>query len=114
MSPSSQIVLAPCVFAACLTMVAACGAGRAEGDPADRDVAAATKETDDWRAMHEESYRTNWATIAGLHILEPGSQTAGSAPANDIVLPASASPRIGRFVLEGDVVRFEPEPGSKV
>jgi uncharacterized protein (DUF1684 family) len=78
-------------------------------------VAAATKETEAWRAMHEDSYRREWATIAGLHFLEPGSHTAGAAPANDIVLPASASsPRIGRFVLTGDVVRFEPEPGSRV
>lgn len=65
--------------------------------------------------MHEDSYRRNWATIAGLHFLEPGSYTAGAAPTNDIVLPASASsPRIGRFVLTGGVVRFEPEPGSRV
>jgi len=65
--------------------------------------------------MHEDSYRRNWATIAGLHFLAPGSQTAGSAKTNDIVLPASASsPRIGRFVLSGDQVRFEPEPGSRV
>ena len=85
------------------------------GDSAAIDVAAATKETEDWRAGHEDSYRRNWATIAGLHFLEPGSHTAGTAGTNDIVLPASASfSRIGRFVLTGDVVRFEPEPGSRV
>ena len=79
------------------------------------DVGAATKETEDWRAMHEESYRRNWATIAGLHFLEPGSHTAGSARGNDIVLPASASsPRVGRFVLSGDVVRFEPDAAARV
>ena len=65
--------------------------------------------------MHEESYRNNWATIAGLHFLESGSHTAGSASGNDIVLPASASsPRIGRFILQGDAVRFEPEAAAKV
>ena len=65
--------------------------------------------------MHEDSYRRQWTTIAGLHFLGPGSHTAGVAPTNDIVLPASASsPRIGRFVLTGDVVRFEPEPGPRV
>jgi uncharacterized protein (DUF1684 family) len=97
------------------TMAAACSSKEAAPDPAAVDVAAATKETEDWRAEHEESYRTNWATIAGLHFLEPGSRTAGTASTNDIVLPASAAfPRIGRFVLAGDVVRFEPEPGSDV
>lgn len=99
-----------CPVMTCL-VTAAC----ASGDPAASDVAAATKETEVWRAMHEASYRRNWASIAGLHFLQPGSQTAGSAPMNDIVLPASASaPRIGRFVLQGDVVRFEPEPGAGV
>jgi uncharacterized protein (DUF1684 family) len=80
-----------------------------------KDAAAAIKETEAWRAMHEDSYRRNWATIAGLHVLEPGSHTAGSASGNDIVLPASASsPRVGQFVVRGDVVRFEPEAGAKV
>jgi uncharacterized protein (DUF1684 family) len=79
------------------------------------DVGAATKETEDWRAEHEHNYRRNWVTIAGLHFLEPGSHAAGTAKTNDIVLPASASsPRIGRFVLTGNVVTFEPEPGSRV
>ncbi|HKE84671.1 MAG TPA: DUF1684 domain-containing protein [Vicinamibacterales bacterium] len=94
--------------------VAACRT-RSSQDPATIDVAAATKETEDWRAKHEESYRREWSTIAGLHFLEPGTHTAGSARTNDIVLPASASsPRIGRFVLQGDLVRFEPERGSHV
>jgi len=94
--------------------VAACRGGAAV-DPAATDAAAATAETEKWRAMHEESYRNNWATIAGLHFLEPGSHTAGSGAGNDIVLPASASsPRIGRFVLQGDAVRFEPEAAAKV
>ena len=59
-------------------------------DPAAVDVAAATKETEDWRASTRTSYRREWATIAGLHFLEPGSHTAGTATTNDIVLPASA------------------------
>jgi uncharacterized protein (DUF1684 family) len=84
-------------------------------DPAVADVAAATKETEEWRAMHESSYRRNWVTIAGLHFIEPGSHTAGIAPTNDIVLPVSASsPRIGRFVVQGDAVRFEPDPRAGV
>ena len=101
------VAVSLCVAPACRT--------RSSQDPATIDVAAATKETEDWRAKHEESYRREWSTIAGLHFLEPGTHSAGSARANDIVLPASASsPRIGRFVLKGDVVRFEPERGSHV
>jgi uncharacterized protein (DUF1684 family) len=113
--PAHSRAAALCSIAALLATAPACSSNGASPDPAAADVAAATKESEDWRAEHEKSYRTNWATIAGLHFLEPGSHTAGTASTNDIVLPASAaSPRIGRFVLANDVVRFEPEPGSKV
>ena len=106
---------AVCVIIISIAITAACTSSSPSPDPAASDVAAATKETEDWRAEHEKSYRTNWATIAGLHFLEPGSHTAGTARTNDIVLPASAAaPRIGRFVLADDAVRFEPEPGSSV
>jgi uncharacterized protein len=105
---------ARCAAAACLVISSACRSDQPV-DPAQADVTAATKETEQWRAEHEESYRKNWSTIAGLHFLEPGTHTAGTAKTNDIVLPASAaSPRIGRFVLKDRVVRFEPEPGSRV
>ncbi|MCA1563743.1 MAG: DUF1684 domain-containing protein, partial [Acidobacteria bacterium] len=49
-----------------------------------------------------------------LHALKPGINTVGSAAANDIVLPASAPPALGRFVLEGEQVRFEPAAGARV
>jgi len=78
------------------------------------NVEAATKETDAWRAKHEADYRREWVTIAGLHFLEPGSHSAGSAPSNEIVLPASAPPFLGTFVLHDRVVRFEPQPGATV
>jgi uncharacterized protein (DUF1684 family) len=67
-----------------------------------------------WRAEHEASYRRGYVTIAGLHTLEVGANTAGSAPTNDIVLPASVPATIGRFVLQGDQVRYEPAPDSAV
>ena len=78
------------------------------------DVEAATRESETWRAKHEADYRRDWVTIAGLHFLEMGSHSAGSDRSNDIVLPASTPPVVGRFVLANDVVRFEPEPGAAV
>lgn len=96
-----------------LVVLAGCSTGT-RADPAAVDVDAAMKETEEWRARHEADYRRDWSTIAGLHFLEQGSYTAGSARGNDIVLPPSAPGVIGRFVLEGDVVRFEPERGAKV
>jgi uncharacterized protein (DUF1684 family) len=109
--------LAMCALAICI-ITAGCRSTESSDpstDPAAVDGAAATRETEDWRAMHEASYRRNWVTIAGLHFIEPGSHTAGTAPTNDIVLPpAASSARIGRFVLKGDAVRFEPEPKAVV
>jgi hypothetical protein len=73
------------------------------------DAAAAA-----WRVKHEADYRRDWVSIAGLHPLEPGRNSAGSAATNDIVLPGSAAATIGVFTLEGGTVRFEPAPGAVV
>ena len=63
----------------------------------------------EWRAMHEKSYRENWATIAGLHFIEPGDYRIGSAKTNDIVLPASAPAAAGRVAVADDgIVRYQP------
>lgn len=72
----------------------------------------ARRETEAWRAKHEADYRRDWVTIAGLHFLEAGVQTAGSGPSNDIVLDAGAPAVLGRFTLESGRVRFEPDPAS--
>ena len=67
-----------------------------------------------WRAKHETDYRRDWVSIAGLFELKPGANSAGSAKGQDIVLPASIPPKLGRFVLTGKQVRFEPEAGVSV
>jgi uncharacterized protein (DUF1684 family) len=77
--------------------------------PSEADSAVAA-----WRAKHEVDYRRNYVTIAGLHELKPGVNTAGSRADLDIVLPASTPPTLGRFVREGQTVRFEVEPGVTV
>jgi uncharacterized protein (DUF1684 family) len=76
---------------------------------ADQDAAVAA-----WRAKHEVDYRRDFVTIAGLHDLKAGVNTAGSAAGSDIVLPASTPAAIGRFVRDGQTVRFEPAPGAQV
>jgi uncharacterized protein (DUF1684 family) len=67
-----------------------------------------------WRAEHEASYKANWVTIEGLHFLEPGIHTAGSAPDNDIVLTASLPARLGRFTVANDAVTFSAEPSAPI
>ena len=68
----------------------------------------------EWRVKHETDYRRDWVSIAGLHPLKQGSNTAGSAAGNDIVLAPTLPPTIGRFMLEGTRVRFEPAAGVSV
>jgi uncharacterized protein len=70
--------------------------------------------TEAWRAKHEADYRRDWASIAGMHPLKPGANTAGSAATNDIPLPASAPASVGTFVLNGKAVRFEPARAATV
>jgi uncharacterized protein (DUF1684 family) len=101
------------VLAASLTLVGACA--EPAKDPAPAPTPSPTPVTESpveiiekWRAKHDADYRRDWVSIAGLHPLKPGSNTAGSAPANDIVLPASLPARFGAFVLTGQRVRFEP------
>ena len=78
------------------------------------DAETANRTIAEWRTKHEADYRRDFVTIAGLHALKPGSNTAGSARTNDIVLPPSVPAAIGEFVLEGERVRFEPAPEAPV
>ena len=75
---------------------------------------AVVKEIQDFRARHEVDYRRDYVPLAGLFSLDEGVHTAGSAPTNNIVLPKPVAPSIGRFVLKGGHVGFEPAPGAPV
>jgi len=93
-----------------MALVAACHARSTTlPDPAAGNAAAA-----EWRTKHEADYRREWVSIAGLHMLKPGANTAGSASTNTIVLPASTPPSIGVFTLQGDRVRFDPAQDAAV
>ena len=75
--------------------------------------AAWVKTVEQWREKHEADYRKEYVGLAGLFSLKPGTNGAGSASSNDIILPKSTPPLVGRFVLSGDRVRFEPQAGVK-
>jgi len=104
------------VLAAAAVAVVTSGCGRApEDSPAvSMSNEAYVASVNEWRAQHEASYRRGYVTIAGLHSLKEGPNTAGSARTNDVVLPASVPAAIGRFVLTGDKVRYEPAPNTPV
>jgi uncharacterized protein (DUF1684 family) len=97
--------------AAMLTAFGACSRAPAAPPPLTPEV---VQEIEAWRTKHEVDYRRDWVTIAGLHDLTAGPNTAGSDPSSDIRLPASTPAALGRFVLEGQRVRFEPAKGANV
>ncbi len=56
----------------------------------------------------------DWVSIAGLHFLEPGTHTVGRSVKNDIVLTANVPDTIGRLVVKGTSIRYEPAAGVPV
>jgi uncharacterized protein (DUF1684 family) len=72
------------------------------------------QEVEKWRAKHEADYRREYVGLAGLFALKEGPNSAGGASSNDLVLPSATPSLIGRFVVAGQAVRFEPQPGVKV
>ena len=64
-------------------------------------------EAEAWRIKHEADYRRSWVTIAGLHFLDAGTQSAGSAPSNDIVLGGGGPAVLGRFTLDGTTYKLK-------
>jgi uncharacterized protein len=97
-----------------LWSVGACGSDAPTETPQTPGPKAADAAVAEWRAKHEADYRRDFVSIAGLHPLKPGSNSAGSAATHDIVLPASTPRTLGRFILAAGGVRFEPAPGAAV
>ena len=97
-------------------LTAACGGGPTSDSGTVPPAAAESPLVlnEKWRAKHETDYRRDWVTIAGLHPLKPGVNTAGSAASNDIVLPAATPAVLGRFVRDDRAVRFEPAADAAV
>jgi len=96
-----------------ITLAAACrnapSPEEAHPIPADH-----VQQVEQWRAKHETDYRRDWVSIAGLHPLKQGPNTAGTAAANDIDLSGALPPQLGTFTLQGQDVRFEPAAGAGV
>ncbi len=110
--PAQRLIVSGVIVMA----MSACGGG--SPDPATTSEAPAAVPApltvEAWRAKHEADYRRDYVSIAGLHDLKPGVNTAGSAAHHAIVLPPRTPPTVGRFVREDARVRFEPEPGVEI
>ena len=73
-------------------------------------------EVEGWveRRLSEMSAPDSWLSLIGLHWLQDGETTLGSAPDNDIVLPEKAASRVGRLVLAGGELRCLVDEGVVV
>lgn len=85
------------------------------------NVAASANPGDDYvgkvqsfRDKHEADYIRDWVSIAGLHFLEPGTHTVGSAVKNDVVVVANIPETIGRLQVQGSSITFAPAPNVSV
>ena len=64
-----------------------------------------------FRDKHEADYLREWVSIAGLHFLDAGTHTVGSGKTNDVVVVANLPATIGRLVVKGTSITFEPAAG---
>ena len=75
------------------------------------------KSVDTWHAgrIARLGAEDGWLTLIGRDWLNPGENTLGSAPGSTVLLPDWAAPaKAGLFILEGEIVRFRPFPGSGI
>ena len=67
-----------------------------------------------FRDKHEADYKRDWVSIAGLHFLDQGTHTVGSAVKNDVVVVANIPETIGRITVKGTSMTFQPAAGVTV
>src|SRR5690625_4950482 len=69
----------------------------------------------DWREAYDERLRADWGwlTVTGLHWIDEGSHSLGSAADADLRLNKGAPAHAANLIREGNAVRLEIiEPGA--
>jgi uncharacterized protein (DUF1684 family) len=91
---------------------AGAAAAAAAAPPAAADYAA---EVEAWRREREARLRApdGWLSLVGLTWLGKGASRFGSAPDDDVPLPAPAPPHAGTLLVDGTSVRIRFAPGVK-
>ncbi len=65
-----------------------------------------------WKAELSDDLKENWLPLAGLFWLKPGTNTFGSDPGNQVVLPQGRiAARAGSFDLNDSMVKLRILPG---
>ncbi|MEJ5208355.1 DUF1684 domain-containing protein [Denitratimonas sp. CY0512] len=94
-----------CLLAACLTLLMAL--------PAHAESSSYEQQIERQRQAREEGLKhpLGWLSLVGLHWIEPGRHTLGSAPDNHIVLAVGPA-HLGTLELADGVLRLEPATGA--
>ena len=81
--------------------------------PVDAQEADYAVDVAKWRTQREERLKADggWLTVTGLFWLHEGANPFGSAPTNEITLPAGTPPRAGVFELRQSKVVVRLQPG---
>ena len=96
-----------------------CAAGQPAADkPAGAPIDPSYQQSfEKWKAELVDDLKKNWLPLAGLFWLKPGTNSFGTDPANDIVLPNGSAPaRAGSFEIEGGDVtaKFVPDAHATI
>jgi uncharacterized protein (DUF1684 family) len=73
-------------------------------------------EVDEWRQKREEALKADngWLTLTGLTWLKEGTNSVGSDPDGEVVLPASTPAKVGTITLKGGRAHFSAAAGVPV
>ena len=98
----------------CFAVVAGCSPA-APPPPAPPDPQH-VQDVEAWRAKRDARLHAEdgWLTLVGLSWLKEGDNRFGSAPDNEVVLPASVGAHAGVLAVAGDTVTLRAEPGAGV
>ncbi len=98
----SGIALFPCLICALLAVTSSA------------QDAVWQNELADWRVQQTVDLQKpdGWLALVGLEWLQPGDNSFGSAPDNQIHLPGGAPPHLGTLRLEGVTITLRPPPGG--
>ncbi len=80
------------------------------------DETSYRKATEQWRQNYEAKLKADdgWLTVSGLFWLHEGENSFGSAPSNDVVLPAPVPAKAGHFDLQGGKIVVHVNPGVPI
>ena len=62
-----------------------------------------------YREQREKTLKADggWLTVTGLFWLNPGANSLGSAPDNDVLLPEGAPAHLGQVIIDGAAARLD-------